>query len=55
VGAFPSGLARAPFVWKYFGQRFEMEFLGGFVGVGQDPATLTLRPEIGWAIRETPP
>jgi hypothetical protein len=29
-----------------------MEFLGGFVGVAQDPATLALRPEIGWAVRE---
>jgi hypothetical protein len=51
-GAFPSGLARAPFVWNYLEQRFDMEFLGGFVGVAQDSATLTLRPEIGWAIRQ---
>ena len=50
-GAFPSGLARAPFVWNYLGQRFDMQFLGGFV-VAQDPATLALRPEIGWAIRQ---
>jgi hypothetical protein len=48
---FPSGLARAPFVWKYLNHEFEMEFLGGFVGVAQDPATLALRPEIGWGIR----
>jgi hypothetical protein len=54
-GAFPSGLARAPFVWEYLEQRFDMEFLGGFVGVAQDPATLTLRPEIGWAVREVTP
>jgi 5-aminopentanamidase len=53
LGDFPSGLARAPFVWKYRVQRFEMEFLGGFVGVRQDPATLTLRPDIGWAIRQS--
>jgi hypothetical protein len=51
-GAIPSGLARAPFVWKYLDQRFDMEFMGGFVGVAQDPATLSLRPEIGWAIRQ---
>jgi hypothetical protein len=54
-GAFPSGLARAPFVWEYLKQKFDMEFLGGFVGVAQDPATLALRPEIGWAIREVVP
>jgi hypothetical protein len=51
-GAFPSGLARAPFIWQYLERSFDMEFLGGFVGVAQDAATLTLRPEIGWAIRQ---
>lgn len=49
---FPSGLARAPFIWKYLGRSFEMEFLGGFVGVRQEADTLRLRPEIGWAVRE---
>jgi hypothetical protein len=29
-----------------------MEFLGGFVGVAQDPETLALCPGIGWAVRE---
>jgi hypothetical protein len=52
-GDFPGGLSRAPFVWEYLGATVEMEMLGGFVGVAQDPVTLTLRPEIGWAIRET--
>ncbi len=52
---FPSGLTRAPFVWNYFQQRFDMELLAGFVGVAQDETTLTLRPEIGWAIRESVP
>jgi Domain of unknown function (DUF4419) len=50
-GDFPSGLARAPFTWRYRDQMFDMEFLGGFVGIAQDPVTLTLRPEIGWAFR----
>jgi hypothetical protein len=49
---FPGGLARAPFVWEYLTDAFNMEFLGGFVGVAQDPATLALRPEIGWAVRQ---
>jgi hypothetical protein len=53
IEEFPSGLARAPFLWKYFDLSFEMEFLGGFVGIQQDRSTLRLRPEIGWAIRET--
>jgi Domain of unknown function (DUF4419) len=51
---FPSGLSRAPFKWLYLTQTFHMEFLGGFVGMAQDPTTLTLRPEIGWAIRRVP-
>jgi hypothetical protein len=51
-GDFPGGLARAPFVWEYLGTGLDMELLGGFVGVAQDPATLALRPEVGWATRE---
>jgi hypothetical protein len=51
-GVFPSGMARAPFVWSYLDQRFDMEFLGGFGGVAQDAETLTLKPEICWAIRQ---
>jgi hypothetical protein len=54
VGSFPSGLSKAPFRWWYLDQTIEMEFLGGFVGVAQDQDTLTLRPEIGWAVREAP-
>jgi hypothetical protein len=50
--AFPAGLARAPFLWNYLGHSYEMEFLGGFMGVWQDVTSLGLRPEIGWAIRE---
>lgn len=50
--AFPSGLARAPFLWKYLDREFDMEFLGGFVGVRQEADSLRLRPEIGWAVRE---
>jgi hypothetical protein len=49
---FPSGLARAPFRWSYLDLSYQMELLGGFVGVRQDAATLRLRPEIGWAVRE---
>jgi hypothetical protein len=50
----PAGLARAPFLWEYLGTIFKMEFLGGFVGVQQDPITFALRPEIGWAVRDAP-
>jgi hypothetical protein len=50
--SFPSGLSKSPFRWHYLDKTFDMEFLGGFVGVAQDPETLALRPEIGWAVRE---
>jgi hypothetical protein len=59
-GLLPSGLAKAPFTWDErdahgrLVHRWEMELLGGFVGVAQDQATLRLRPEIGWAVRERP-
>ena len=50
----PSGMSKAPFRWAYLDRSFDMEFLGGFVGVAQDEETLALRPEIGWAVREAP-
>ena len=50
MSAFPSGLARAPFRWKYLNEKFAMEFIGGFAGVSQTADTSALRPEIGWAI-----
>ena len=50
---FPSSMAKADFYWIYQGLEFQMEFLAGFVGVKQDKETLELRPEIGWAIRDT--
>jgi hypothetical protein len=50
---YPSGMSKADFYWIYFGSCYQMEFLAGFVGVKQDPVTLALRPEIGWAIRDS--
>jgi hypothetical protein len=51
---FPRLPARAPLLWKYYphGKDYEMEFIGGLMGVRQDPQTLALRPEIGWAVWE---
>jgi hypothetical protein len=54
IADLPSGLSKAPFRWDYQDRSFDMEFLGGFVGVAQAQETLTLRPEIGWAVREAP-
>jgi hypothetical protein len=47
---FPSGLAKAPFLWKCLGDTYSMEFIGGFVGVSQNPVDRSLRPAIGWAV-----
>jgi hypothetical protein len=52
IDQFPTGLARAPLLWTYLVYEFDMELLGGFVGVAQDAQTLCLRPEIGWAVCE---
>ncbi len=42
----------APFRWFYYKIFYDMEFLGGFVGIKQDTKDMTLRPEIGWIVRE---
>lgn len=50
---FPSGMAVAPFVWEDLarGKKYEMDFVGGLLGVAQDEDT-TLRPVAGWGIRD---
>jgi hypothetical protein len=50
LDSFPQFPAHTPFKWKYLGQDFEMEFVGGLLGVRQDQESLALRPEIGWAV-----
>jgi len=52
ISDLPFGISRAPFCWHYRKQSFNMQFLGGFVGVSQDKETLAVKPEIGWAVRE---
>lgn len=49
----PALPCKAPFKWKYLQTTYDMEFIGGLIGVSQDPRSLSLRPEIGWAVRET--
>lgn len=49
---FNNGLSKADFIWNYFGNEYEMEFLAGFVGIKQDKKSLTLRPEIGWLVKD---
>jgi len=47
---FSSGISHADFVWNYHETYFQMEFVAGFVGYHQDSETLSLRPEISWAV-----
>lgn len=54
---FPNTTAIAPFRWVIGMDEenltaYDMEFIGGLVGVAQDPENLALRPEIGWAVRD---
>lgn len=48
------GLSKVLFQWEFPLQNlaFDMEFVGGFVGVSQDQQTLAVRPEVGWAVLE---
>lgn len=48
----PPALSVAPFTWEYHETSLPMKFVAGFVGVRQNPDTLVLRPEIGWAVQE---
>ncbi len=49
---FPHLPAKVPFLWDYKRTKYQMEFIGGLIGIKQDPQTLCLRPEIGWAVWE---
>ncbi len=54
--ALPSSLASAPvlLVDVRDDSRHPVHFVGGMFGVTQDPATLALAPELGWAIVHEP-
>ncbi len=51
--AYTNGLSKVPFKWEYYDEVYDMNFIGGFVGVSQDENSLALKPEIGWAIQDT--
>lgn len=50
----PPGLSRVPFIWvdQVTNQEWNMEAIGGLVGVTQNPNSLALRPKVGWAVRD---
>jgi len=45
----PSSLSKVPFIWQYYADRFDYEFVAGIIGSIQD-ADMSLRPKIGWAV-----
>jgi len=48
----PGAVSRVPLRWRYIDEVFDMELLAGFVGVHQEPDSLELSPQLGWAVRE---
>ena len=48
---FFNGLSSAPFTWHYYEKVFPMEFVAGFVGVGQGNDD-SLQPAIGWLVKD---
>src|SRR5262249_19764637 len=50
----PQALSCVPFVWDYYGQRFDYQFFAGHVGIAHDEATNALSPVVGWAVRPQP-
>ena len=51
-GNFPAGLVSTPFKWQYYDEAYPMHFYAGFMTVTQDPQTLAIYPEIGWAVAD---
>ena len=49
---FPTGLMSTPFKWMYYDKEYPMHFYAGFMTVTQDPHTLAIHPEIGWAVAD---
>jgi len=54
LGAFSSGMSRAPFKWEYYSEIFNMEFVSGF-GVATQQSDGSVAPEIGWFILDKTP
>ena len=52
TSAFPPGVVSTPFKWLYYTTDFPMYFYAGFMTVTQDPDSLAIRPEIGWAVAD---
>ena len=50
----PGGLSQVRFTWRCRGEERPMEVVAGFVGVGEGRGGRPIRPEVGWAVRDSP-
>lgn len=49
--SYPSqGVVDVDFVWLYFEQTIPMRWRAGFMGVAQDPESMTLKPVMAWQV-----
>lgn len=48
----PNPISKVPFNWIYKSTQYPMEFLAGFTSFTQNPEDLSVRPKIGWAVRD---
>ena len=45
-----TGSVDVDFIWDYLGKTYPMKIRAGFMGVEQDPKTLTLKPRTAWQV-----
>ena len=45
-------MCATPFINQEGKNEYPMYFYAGFMTISQDPTTLALRPEIGWAVAD---
>jgi hypothetical protein len=48
----PSSASQVPFVWKYYDNNYDYQFVAGLLTVEQDKTGHAIRPRVGWAVRE---
>jgi len=48
----PSSASQVPFVWKYYENNYDYQFVAGLLTVEQDKINRAVRPRVGWAVRE---
>lgn len=52
-GDFPSAMISTPFIWDYFGDKLNMKFVSGLIGVKVvDDSIGSITPELGWRVTE---